>query len=68
MNIKMAKVDRFAERSTGGKIHSSKLIKGTEKEAILQPIHTAHAGRRGSPVACHQSKAIEESVDKPSTP
>ena len=56
VNAKMAKLDRFAERSTGAEV-ILKLDKDHEKGNKFAAI-TLHL------VACHQSKAFEESVDE----
>ena len=57
VNAKMAKLDRFAERSTGAEV-ILKLDKGNKFATI-----TLHMPGEDL-VACHQSKAFEESVDE----
>ena len=59
VNAKMAKLDRFAERSTGAEV-ILKLDKDHEKGNKFATITLHMPGE--DLVACHQSKAFEESV------
>ena len=61
VNAKMAKLDRFAERSTGAEV-ILKLDKDHEKGNKFATITLHMPGE--DLVACHQSKAFEESVDE----
>ena len=61
VNAKMAKLDRFAERSTGAEV-IPKLDKDHEKGNKFATITLHMPGE--DLVACHQSKAFEESVDE----
>ena len=69
VNAKMTKLDRFAERSTGAEV-ILKLDKDHEKGNKIATITLHMPGE--DLVACHQSKAFEESVDggdrRPETP
>ena len=59
VNAKMAKLDRFAERSTGAEVILDKDHEKGNKFATI----TLHMPGEDL-VACHQSKAFEESVDE----
>ncbi len=61
VNAKMTKLDRFAERSTGAEV-ILKLDKDHEKGNKIATITLHMPGE--DLVACHQSKAFEESVDE----
>lgn len=61
VNAKMAKLDRFAERSTGAEV-ILRLDKDHEKGNKLATITLHMPGE--DLVACHQSKVFEESVDE----
>lgn len=61
VNAKMAKLDRFAERSTGAEV-VLKLDKDPEKGNKIATITLHMPGE--DLVACDQSKSFEESVDK----
>ena len=61
VEAKMAKLDRFAERSTGAEV-VLKLDKDHEKGNKIATITLHMPGE--DLVACHQSKAFEESVDE----
>ena len=61
VNAKMAKLDRFAERSTGAEV-ILKLDKDHEKGNKFATITLHMPGE--DLVACHQSKAFEESGDE----
>ena len=62
VNAKMAKLDRFAERSTGAEV-ILKLDKDHEKGNKFATITLHMPGE--DLVACHQSKAFEESFGSP---
>ena len=62
VNAKMAKLDRFAERSTGAEV-ILKLDKDHEKGNKFATI-TLHMPHGEDLVACHQSKAFGRSVDE----
>ena len=61
VETKMAKLDRFADRSTGAEV-ILKLDKDHEKGNKIATITLHMPGE--DLVACHQSKAFEESVDE----
>ena len=61
VNAKMAKLDRFAERATGAEV-ILKLDKDHEKGNKIATITLHMPGE--DLVACHLSKAFEESVDE----
>ena len=61
MNVQIQSVDRFAERSTGAEV-ILKLDKDHEKGNKFATITLHMPGE--DLVACHQSKAFEESVDE----
>lgn len=61
VNAKMAKLDRVAERSTGAEV-TLKLDTDHEKGNKIATITLHMPGE--DLVACHQSKAFEESVDE----
>lgn len=61
VNAKMAKLDRFAERSTGAEV-ILRLDKDHDKGNKLATITLHMPGE--DLVACHQSKVFEESVDE----
>lgn len=61
VNAKMAKLDRFAERSTGAEV-TLKLDKDHEKGNKIATITLHMPGE--DLVACHQAKSFEESIDE----
>lgn len=61
VETKMAKLDRFAERSTGADV-ILRLDKDPEKGNKIATITLHMPGEEL--VACHQSKSFEESVDE----
>ena len=61
VNAKMAKLDRFAERSTGADV-TLRLDKDPDKGNKIATITLRMPGE--DLVACHQAKTFEEAVDE----